>query len=415
MPNLINFRMLRMSDFYLWVCVFLLVAIGFFAIFSATYAAELKGGSFLKYLNKHFFSLLAAGFFLFFFSYLDYKHLQKASWVLYPLMLGLLLLVVFLGSTALGAQRWLVLGPLQFQPSEFSKLIMIISLAAFMKDKIGKISQAREILPMLVLTGIPFLLIFKQPDLGTALVMVAITLGMLIYSRVSWEYLVIFFTPLLSIVLCRFLVLWVLYIILLFLILSFFRMSWFNFVLVMVLNVAAGLAFPYVWSLLKDYQKQRLATFLNPAADPLGAGYHTLQAKIAVGAGMFLGRGFLQGTQTQMQFIPVQHADFIFSVVAEEFGFLGSIILLGIFLVMLWRMIYIACSAKDTFGQLLAAGITSLFLFHIFVNVGMTLGLLPIVGIPLPLLSFGGSALVVNLSCIGILQSIAMRREKLIF
>ncbi|MFA4858163.1 MAG: rod shape-determining protein RodA [Candidatus Margulisiibacteriota bacterium] len=415
MLNFINFRMLRMSDFYLWICVLLLLVIGFFAIFSATHAVELKGGSLFKYMNRHFLSLVVAGLFLFFFSYLDYKHLQKVTWLLYPLMLGLLMLVIFLGSTALGAQRWLVLGPLQFQPSEFSKLVMIISLAAFMKDKIGKINQAKEILPVLVLAGIPFLLIFKQPDLGTALVIVAITLGMLIYCRISWEYLVIFFTPLLSIILCRFLVLWILYIILLFLILSFFRMSWFNFVVVMVLNVAAGLAFPYVWSLLKEYQQQRLVTFLNPAVDPLGAGYHTLQAKIAVGAGMFLGQGFLQGTQTQMQFIPVQHADFIFSVVAEEFGFLGSGILFGIFLVMLWRMIYLACSARDIFGQLLAAGIASLYLFHIFVNVGMTMGLLPIVGIPLPLLSFGGSALVVNLSCIGILQSIAMRREKLIF
>ncbi|MBU0686645.1 MAG: rod shape-determining protein RodA [Candidatus Margulisbacteria bacterium] len=412
---MINLRMLKNSDFSLWVCTFLLILIGFFMIFSATYSIELKGGSFLKFINKHFISLLIASAFLLFFAYLDYKRLEKLTFILYPLMLMALLFVDLRGSAALGAQRWLAIGPVTFQPSEFSKLIMIITLAAFLKGRIGWVNNFRQVLPVFALVGIPFLLIFMQPDLGTSLVIGAITLGMLLYSRISWELLVVFLTLLLSIILRQFLPVWVIYIILLFMVLSFVRMRWFNFVITMLVNIGSGVAFPFIWELLKDYQKQRILTFLNPGLDPLGAGYHTLQAKIAVGAGMVLGRGFLRGTQTQLQFIPVQHADFIFSVVAEEFGLFGSLLVLGLFLVMLWRIIFIACSVKDPFGQLICAGIASMYLFHIFVNIGMTLGILPIVGIPLPLLSFGGSALVLNLTCIGIVQSIAMRREKLIF
>lgn len=412
---MINLRMLRQSDFSLWVCTVLLVLVGFFMIFSSTYSIELKGGSFFKFINKHFIAVVVAGVFLLIFSYIDYKRFEKLGFVLYPLMIVILLIVVVKGMSALGAQRWLAIGPVSFQPSEFSKLVMIISLAAYLKNKIGNMFSLRQIVPIVVLAGIPFLLIFMQPDFGTSLVIIAITFGMLLYAKISWEMLVMFLTPLLSILLRQFLVVWIIYIVLLFFVLSFFRMSLFNFIFTMILNVGVGLAFPFIWDLLKEYQKQRILTFLNPAADPLGAGYHTLQAKIAVGSGMFLGRGFLQGTQTQLQFIPIQHSDFIFSVVAEEFGFFGSFLVLGLFFVMLWRMLYIACSTRDPFGQLLVAGVISMYLFHIFVNIGMTLGILPIVGIPLPLLSFGGSALLLNLACVGIVQSVAMRREKLIF
>ena len=410
-----NFRLLRGADFSLWVCAGILLMFGFFAIFSATGSNDPASGGAFKFIIRHFWSLAAAITFMLFCAYLNYKHWASINWLLYGIMLVLLAMVLVKGFAAMGAQRWLTLGFISFQPSEISKLFLIVALAALLKDKIGKLDDLRSLIWPGVVFLVPFLLVFKQPDLGTALVMLAITFCLLLYAGLSWEQLALLFTPVISVILCQFFWLWLIYIVLLFLVLTFFRMSWFNLILTMLLNVGVGLAFPFVWDLLKEYQKQRIYTFFNPAADPLGAGYHTMQSEIAVGSGMLMGRGFLQGTQTQLHFIPIQYADFIFSVIGEEFGLLGGLTVLGVFLVMIWRMIYIAVSAPDTFGQLLGIGIAGMFIFHVTVNIGMTLGLLPIVGIPLPLLSYGGSAMFLNLGCIGVMQSIAMRREKLIF
>ena len=302
----------------------------------------------------------------------DYKILQRYGNHFYVFNLILLILVMLVGQTALGAQRWIALGPISIQPSEFSKLIMIIALAAMLEKRGGKINTITDLAPVATYVGVPFLLVLKQPDLGTSLVFLAIFFGMVFVAGVR---------------LC--------------LLLGIF---------------GAGLAaMPVLWHFLKDYQKMRIMVFMDPNVDPLGAGYHIIQSKIAIGSGMLFGKGLFGGTQSQLNFLPENHTDFIFSVVGEELGFVGCAILLLLYLVVLWRGIRIAQDASDMFGRLLAVGITSMIAFHVLINVGMTMGIMPVTGIPLPLMSYGVSSLTTNIMAIAILLNIQLRRQKLLF
>ena len=302
----------------------------------------------------------------------DYKILQRYGNHFYVFNLILLILVMLVGQTALGAQRWIALGPISIQPSEFSKLIMIIALAAMLEKRGGKINTITDLAPVAAYVGVPFLLVLKQPDLGTSLVFLAIFFGMVFVAGVRLRLLLGIF--------------------------------------------GAGLAaMPVLWHFLKDYQKMRIMVFMDPNVDPLGAGYHIIQSKIAIGSGMLFGKGLFGGTQSQLNFLPENHTDFIFSVVGEELGFVGCAILLLLYLVVLWRGIRIAQDASDLFGRLLAVGITSMLAFHVLVNAGMTMGIMPVTGIPLPLMSYGVSSLTTNIMAIAILLNIQLRRQKLLF
>ena len=302
----------------------------------------------------------------------DYKILQRYGNHFYVFNLILLILVMLVGQTALGAQRWIALGPISIQPSEFSKLIMIIALAAMLEKRGGKINTITDLAPVASYVGVPFLLVLKQPDLGTSLVFLAIFFGMVFVAGVRLRLLLGIF--------------------------------------------GAGLAaMPVLWHFLKDYQKMRIMVFMDPNVDPLGAGYHIIQSKIAIGSGMLFGKGLFGGTQSQLNFLPENHTDFIFSVVGEELGFVGCAILLLLYLVVLWRGIRIAQDASDMFGRLLAVGITSMIAFHVLINVGMTMGIMPVTGIPLPLMSYGVSSLTTNIMAIAILLNIQLRRQKLLF
>ncbi len=402
---MLNFRMLKLSDLWLWGSVGLLCLIGLFAIFSATQ------GKFI-YINRQLFSLLAGLIGLIIFMYIDYKHFKRWSLALYFLMLLMLLAVLFLGSS--GAQRWIEFGPFSFQPSEVSKIFMIICLAAYLSDHKKLVGLWHNVF-LLGIVGIPFLLIFKQPDLGTALVFVAILAGMLIVSWSSPRLLVYLLTPMISILFRPLLPLWIIYLFALVVVLFLSRAVFWDWFLVLSINIGTGIAVPFIWQMLKPYQQQRIMTFLNPGADPYGAGYHSLQSKIAIGSGGLFGKGYLQGTQTQLQFIPEQHSDFIFSAIGEEFGFIGAMLVLVSFIIIIWRAMTIAAESSDRFGTLLASGIAFMTAFHVLANVGMTLGILPVVGMPLPFVSYGGSSLLMNLIAIGILQNISMRRQKIIF
>jgi len=412
---MINFRMLRLSDLWLWLSSGTLVLISFIAIFSTTYGMQLKlDGDPLLFVKRQLFSFLTALIGVAVFAYLDYKTLKKWSPYLYVLTVLLLLVVLFTGSSAQGAQRWLYLGPLSFQPSELSKIAIIIALATFLCRR-EKITGLFDALKLLLLIGLPFLLIFKQPDLGTALVFIVILIGTLAASESSPQLLFFLITPILSIMLRPVFFLWLAYLLLLAIILFLFRASFWQWVYILGANILVGIAVPYIWGMLKVYQKQRILTFINPAADPYGAGYHSLQSKIAIGSGGLFGKGFLHGTQTQLQFIPEQHSDFIFSVIGEEFGFLGAALVVLLFALFVWRSLVIASQARDNFGFLLASAIAVMFVFHVVANIGMAVGLLPVVGMPLPFISFGGSSLFMSFIALGILQSIAMRRQKIIF
>jgi rod shape determining protein RodA len=412
---MINFRMLKLSDPVLWLSVAALITISFFAIFSATYHLQLKLDlDPLYFVKRQFISLLLALVGLFICTYIDYKHLKKIALALYGITLLLLLIILFTGSSAQGAQRWLQLGPLSFQPSEFSKLTMIIAIAAFLSER-KKLTGIWNTGYLLLLVGVPFLLIFKQPDLGTALVFLAILLGMLSASEASPRLLIFLVTPIISILLRPVIYLWLIYLLVIAAALFLSRARALDWFLILGINLGVGVAVPLLWKMLKAYQRQRIVAFLDPAADPYGAGYHSLQSMIAVGGGGFFGKGFLRGSQTQLQFIPEQHSDFIFSAVGEEFGFIGSTLVLGLFALIVWRALVIASESRDFIGKLLASGIAVMIGFHVFANMGMAIGILPVVGIPLPFMSFGGTALFIGLSGVGILQSISMRRHKIIF
>ncbi len=303
----------------------------------------------------------------------DYRSLAGGARGLYIANLLLLTAVLVLGRASFGAQRWISLGPLgQFQPSEFAKLAIVITLAKHLSDRPGPYTSPLDLLPFLAHIGLPVLLIFRQPDLGTALVYGAILLGMLYVNGARRRDLA-------------------------------------------GLAVGGFLVVPVLWHVLKDYQRRRLLVFLDPSLDPLGSGYGIIQSKIAVGSGRVLGEGLFAGTQNVLQFVPEHHTDFIFSVIGEELGFVGAIALLGLFLLWLTRGVRIAAQARDRFGALVAVGIVSMVAFHVFVNVGMTVGIMPITGIPLPFVSYGGSALMTMLWASALLLNIGMRRQKILF
>jgi rod shape determining protein RodA len=260
------------------------------------------------------------------------------------------------------------LGGFFFQPSELVKLSIIIVLAKYFDDHIIERSyKLRELYIPFLIVVIPFLLILKQPDLGTALILIFLILSITFFIGIEWKS-------------------------------------------VLIACTGGIILMPMSWLILKDYQKERIMTFFNPENDPLGAGYHILQSIIAVGSGGIFGKGYMKGTQTQLKFLPVQQTDFVFSVFAEEWGFIGGVILVVMFLILILWCLKIALHSRDLLGMLIAFGITMLVFWEVFINVGMVLGMLPVVGIPLPFLSYGGSSMVVLMAAMGLLLNVSMRR-----
>ena len=298
----------------------------------------------------------------------DYRHLQTYATPLFLLHVALLVIVLAVGRSTMGAQRWLSLGPLQLQPSELAKVALVIALANLLsKEPSAPPYGVRPLLLPAAFAAVPTALILLQPDLGTAVLVIGAAATVVFFQGVRRRVL-------------------------------------------LGLGGAVLAAAPAGWSVLHEYQRQRVLTFLNPERDPLGAGYHIIQSKIAVGSGQILGKGYLQGTQVHLHFLPERHTDFIFSVLAEEWGFSGAVVVLALYaLLILWGL-DVAAKARDTFGRLLAVGLTSILFFHVVVNVGMVTGLLPVVGVPLPLLSYGGSSVVTTYAIAGILLSVRMRR-----
>jgi rod shape determining protein RodA len=403
-------RLWRQFDWLLLVGIAGILTISLACIYSVTHNTghrEDLAQQFLMVWPALGVGLLLAGY--------GYEWLRRSARIIYALNVVLLVAVIVAGHSALGAQRWISLAGFRFQPSEFAKLALIITLAKVLSEK--NVHSPEGIFTVLGTVGVPFLLIFKQPDLGTSLVYGAIAIGMLLWAGMPASAVAKLATPLVSVALFfAGLGWWVLYLLALGLALFWTRrQNWALPIGIWVVNAAAGIAATRVWDLLKDYQKRRILTFLNPEADPLGSGYHVIQSKIAIGSGGLWGKGLLHGTQTQLHFIPEQHTDFIFSVVGEELGFLGGFVLLMLYALIIARGIAIAHQASNSFGSLLAIGIVTMLLFHVIVNVGMATGLLPVVGIPLPMVSFGRTALITNLIAFGLLEAVAMRRKKILF
>lgn len=300
----------------------------------------------------------------------DYNVLRNYSSIIYIVMVGFLLLVEVFGATRLGATRWINLGFFQFQPSEFAKLALIIVLAKFFSDNYEKSGSIKYLLLSLLYLAPPLLLVLAQPDLGTALVLLMVWLAMALTTKLKMRYFLI----LLGIVI---------------------------------------ISLPIVYPRLAPYQKQRIATFLNPTANPETTGYNVNQAIIAVGSGGVFGQGLSSGSQSQGNFLPSQHTDFIFAVLSEKLGFLGGFVCVFLYCVIIFRAIWIAKNSTDRFGTLLAIGIATMFAFHAVVNIGMNIGLLPVTGIPLPFISAGGTSMIISLISIAILESIYGRRRSI--
>jgi rod shape determining protein RodA len=300
----------------------------------------------------------------------DYKWLKTFAWPIYLLQLGLLVVTLAIGSGVGGSARWVALGPFQFQFSEIAKILMIVVLAGYLGERQGRLNSLGAILGACLLVAPPWILVMMQPDLGTSLVLLAILGGMLFMSGAS--------------------------------------LRWMG-----ALAAAVLAALPLIWTyVLRDYQKQRIIGFLDPASDIQGAGYQLYQSQIAVGSGGVFGKGLTNGTQNQLNFLPVQESDFVAAIYLEELGFLGAIVLLILFSALLWRILVGGWRSKDPFGMMFAAGLASMILFQLVVNVGMVIGIMPITGIPLPFISHGGASLISIAVGLGILQSVNIRQTR---
>lgn len=358
-------RLLENFDWIFLCLVLALAVLGVVNLYSASLGYD-TGGSPI-YLKQIYWMLLGLGTMIGLL-FIDYHHLRETGWILYGLGIALLVLVLILGKISSGAQRWIDLGFVRFQPSELMKVIVLIALAKyFARREYPQGLGFRELVGPAFIIGAPFVLILQQPDLGTAVHLALAGLSIIAFLRIR-PVVMITFTGFIAVTL------------------------------------------PFAWSFLKDYQKQRIITFLNPEGDPLGAGYHIIQSKIAVGSGQFWGKGFLKGTQSQLRFLPEQHTDFAFSVFAEEWGFAGSFVLLTLFLLLVLMGIRIVSRSQDRFGALLALGLISLIFWQFLINVSMVTGMMPVVGIPLPFISYGGSSLVTTFIAVGFLLNISMRR-----
>ncbi|MGG6265877.1 rod shape-determining protein RodA [Leptolyngbya sp. AN03gr2] len=351
---------------------------------------------------------------------LRYDALLAWKWWIYGVTNVSLLLVMIMGLEAKGAQRWLGFFGFGIQPSEFAKLGAIITLAAVLHQRSA--STIPMMIKVLSIAALPWVLIFLQPNLGTSLVFGAITIGMLYWGNANPGWLLLLLSPVISAVLFTTLItkgalgigaigLWVVVVGLV----AWKTLPWktYGTLVPVVINLIAGGLGQVLWQfVLHDYQKARILMFIDPDQDPLGAGYHLIQSRIAIGAGELTGRGLFRGTQTQLDFIPEQHTDFIFTAIGEELGFLGSVFVLGAYLLICYRLLIIAQNAKDEFGSLLAVGVFSMIIFQVSINIGMTINLSPVTGIPLPWLSHGNAALLMNFMAIGLVESVANFQQK---
>jgi rod shape determining protein RodA len=362
---MIDRRLLIHFDWTLLAIVAFIASIGILNLYSISSSGETSGTAFyLKQLSWFLIGLVI----MMVVAFVEYRYYSDFAYPIHTVTLVLLVAVMAFGMITSGAQRWIRLGSLSFQPSEFVKFSLIIALAKFFQHPPDRGAfSLKDLLVPFVLLILPMGLILKQPDLGTAIIVFLILLSVLLFVKVRWSSL-------------------------------------------LTLGLIGGSMLPLLWGFLKEYQKKRIYTFFDPSLDPLGSGYHIIQSRVAVGSGGIFGKGFMKGTQCKLGFLPEQQTDFIFSVLAEEWGFVGSLVVVGLYLVLIVWGLRIAVTAKDRFGAILSFGVVAMLFWHTFINIGMVLGMMPVVGIPLPLLSYGGSFMVSTLAGVGLLMNVSMRR-----
>lgn len=360
-------RLIQYFDWVLLVLVLIIGVLGLINLYSATSALR-EMGRVNIFIRQIYWFLIGLGSMLLMITY-DYHLLKRIAYLLYILSIIALALVLIKGEIHSGSQRWIRIGGIAFQPSEFMKIAFILALARYLdsKEEHTKELTLKDLIVPFILTAIPCFLIIKEPDLGTALIVLLIAISMILFVGIGFKTF-------------------------------------------MIITISSLAITPFVWCNLAEYQRKRILTFLNPEMDPLGAGYHITQSKIAIGSGLMWGKGFLKGTQTRLRFLPEQHTDFAFSVLGEEWGFFGAMVVIVIYLLLILWCLNIAKNSKDRFGSLVAIGIASILFWQCIINIGMTTGLLPVVGVPLVFFSYGGSAMVSIMISVGILMNISMRR-----
>lgn len=389
-------------DFKLLTVALVLSLIGVLLIYSSKHASVNEKDLFLKQMLWLFLSLVAAGIIF----TIPLRFHEIFSYLYYLLALFLLIAVFLIGTTRLGATRWFELGGISFQPSEWAKIATVFALSRYLSYTKRSFYSILWIGTVLVIGFVPLFLVLRQPDLGTSLVFLAIVLSMLYWAKAPLLFIFLIFSPLISLIAGFHWLTWAIFFLLLLYILYTLRPVLLFSIGVLVFNLAFGILTPLLWNRLHDYQKLRVLVFLDPNRDPLGAGYQIIQSKVAIGSGGIFGKGFLQGSQTKLAFLPMQHTDFVFSVVGEEFGLIGALVFLALFFYLIFKGISIASKARNSFNSFVAFGLTSIFAFQGIVNLGMAMGLLPVTGIPFPLVSYGGSSLLMTWLSMGLLLAI---------
>jgi rod shape determining protein RodA len=404
----INYKLNDRFDLAIFVPALLLVLFGLGAVYSSTINHPTASGNFHKQLLFIPISFIA---FLIVYS-LPQQVFKSFAIPMYGVSLLMLIAVLFMGKTVYGSKSWLDLGLIGFQPSEFAKLGTILCLSYWLTYKNRDINNIKDIGIALLIGFVPIILILLEPDTGTAIVFGIITLTLIFWGGISLFALFVVLSPGV-VVFASLFGTWVFIISLVFIIVALvlFKKDVFNSVIVFIMNLGASFFFDYAFRLLKPHQQKRIETFLDPGADPLGSGYNALQAKLAIGSGGLFGKGFLQGNQTQLRFIPEQWTDFIYCVIGEEFGFIGSVLVIVLFTIIFLRLLNLSTIAKDRFSVLVNIGVLSLLFSHFAINVGMNVGVTPVIGLPLPFLSYGGSSLLVNMILLGIVMNIYKNRK----
>jgi rod shape determining protein RodA len=404
----IDYNIKDKFDFGLFLPALVLLGFGLAAIYSSTVNNILAHENFQRQIVWGVIALI-----LFFITYsLPTNFFKTIAIPGYLISLGLLLAVLVVGKHVSGSKSWIMIGSMGFQPSELAKIGTILAIAAYLSRNNSNIDSFKDILVTLSIGITPILLILLEPDMGTSIVFIGIILMMFFWKGISSFSLFVVLSPAFVAIAAIFgLIYFVMALILVLVFLFIFKRNLFFSASIFAFNLSSGFFADYIFRALSPHQQKRIQSFLDPMADPLGSGYNTIQAKVAIGSGGLTGKGFLAGNQTQLQFIPEQWTDFAYCVIGEEFGFIGSIIVLGIFLFLFLRILKLTHNTKDEFLSLVSIGILSVYLVHFIINLGMVVGILPVIGIPLPFISYGGSSLLLNIFMLGILANFYRTRK----
>ena len=404
----IDYNIKDKFDFGLFLPALILFGFGLLAIYSSPVNNSFAQENFQRQVIWGIFA-----FILFFIVYSlptnVFKSLAIPSYVVSLLML---VAVLAMGKQISGSKSWLVLGSIGFQPSEFAKIATIFAIASYLSRSNSNIDSFKDIVITLAIGFTPVLLILMEPDMGTSIVFIVVILVMFFWKGISSFSLFVVLSPAFVAVAAIFgTTYFILALLLVIAALLTFKKNLFFSASIFAIGLASGFFADYVYHALSPHQQKRIQSFLDPNADPLGSGYNTIQAKVAIGSGGLMGKGFLAGNQTQLQFIPEQWTDFAFCVIGEEFGFIGSILVLSVFLILFLRILKLSYNTKDEFLGLVSIGILSVYLIHFIINLGMVVGILPVIGIPLPFISYGGSSLLVSMFMLGILANLYRTRK----